>query len=68
MCQDNNQQKITIIGDKNEPVSFNETDVKMMYNRLLSVYFSSQSNGMAYLDSDDRASLKRLLKLPDNYR
>ena len=69
MCQKSNEQStITIYGDKNNEVCFTQTDIQMMYNRLLSVYFSTQSNGTTYLDSDDRRQIKSLLKLPDNYR
>jgi len=47
---------------------FDATEVKEMYDQLLALFHRSQMNGLVQIDTDDRQQLKRLLKLPENYR
>jgi len=48
--------------------SFNAIEVKQMYDHLVALFHRSQMNGLVDIDSYDRQELKKLLKLPDNYR
>jgi hypothetical protein len=48
--------------------SFNANEVKQMYDHLVALFHRSQMNGLVDIDTYDRVILKRLLKLPDNYR
>ena len=48
--------------------SFDAIEVKQMYDHLVALFHRSQMNGLVDIDSYDRQQLKKLLKLPDNYR
>lgn len=58
---------LTIVG-VNGDCSFTSEDVKEMYNHLVSLFHQSQMNGLVNIDTYDRIQLKKLLKLPTNYR
>ena len=62
-----NEQQLNIAGVSGS-CYFNSEEVKKMYDHLVALFHRSQMNGLVDIDSYDRAELKKLLKLPDNYR
>jgi len=60
-------QQLNIVGVSGS-CSFDATEVKQMYDHLVALFHRSQMNGLVDIDSYDRQQLKKLLKLPDNYR
>ena len=61
-------QQLNIAGASGGSCSFDAIEVKQMYDHLVGLFHRSQMNGLVNIDSYDRQQLKKLLKLPDNYR
>ena len=60
-------QQLTISTDDGD-CSFSAADVQQMYDYLAMYFYRSQMNGLVEIDSHERKELKKLLKLPTNYR
>lgn len=43
-------------------------EVQKMYNYLKMYFHRSQMNGLVDIDTHERGEIKKMLRLPDNYR
>ena len=64
---ENNIEQITIYG-VNEYISLTAHEVKEMYDHLRALYHRSYANGIADIGPWDRREIKKLLKLPEDFR
>jgi spore coat polysaccharide biosynthesis predicted glycosyltransferase SpsG len=44
------------------------TEVQKMYDYLKMYFHRSQMNGLVDIDTHERGEIKKMLRLPDNYR
>jgi hypothetical protein len=60
-------EKLTISTD-NGSYSPTQEEVQMMYDYLEMYFHRSQMNGLVEIDSHERGEIKKMLRLPNNYR
>ena len=60
-------EKLTISTD-NGSYSPTQEEVQMMYDYLTMYFHRSQMNGLVEIDSHERGEIKKMLRLPNNYR
>jgi hypothetical protein len=64
---ENNVEQITIYG-VNGDISLTALEVKDMYDHLRALYHSSYANGLVDIGTWERTEIKKLLKLPEDFR
>jgi hypothetical protein len=66
---ENEEPEKLIIKDNNDnSYTLTQKEVQEMYNHLSVFFHASQIDGIVEISPEDRMELKKLLKLPDDYR
>jgi len=61
-------EKLIIKDDNGSSYTPTQEEVQMMYDHLKVFFHASQIDGIVEISPDDRMELKKLLRLPDDYR